>query len=57
MSDKYIRITNLLKDPSNEMVGESVDDTLFDLAAYALIAVCLRQEQEEKAKNENVLHE
>ena len=41
MSDKYIRITNLVRDPKNEQVGESVKDTLFDLAAYALIAICL----------------
>jgi hypothetical protein len=45
MSDKYIRITNLVKDPTNERVGESLDDTLMDLAAYALIAICLRREQ------------
>lgn len=44
MSDKYIRVTNLVKDPSNDMVGEIIDDTLFDLAAYALIAICLRRE-------------
>lgn len=49
MSDKFIRVSNLLKDPSNDMVGESVDDTLFDLAAYALIAICLRRENEDKA--------
>lgn len=46
MSDKYIRVTNLLKDKANEQVGESIKDTLFDLAAYALIAVCLLEEQE-----------
>lgn len=46
MSDKYIRITNLVKDPSNEKVGESLDDTLMDLAAYALIAICLRREED-----------
>lgn len=46
MSDKYIRVTNLVKDSSLEQVGENVKDTLFDLAAYALIAVCLLEEQE-----------
>lgn len=46
MSDKYIRIQNLRKDPSNERVGESILDTLRDLAAYALIAVCLMRESE-----------
>jgi hypothetical protein len=46
MSDKYIRVTNLVKNPDNDQVGENVKDTLFDLAAYALIAVCLLEEQE-----------
>ena len=44
MSDKYIRITNLRKDASNERVGENILDTLLDLAAYALIALCLVRE-------------
>jgi hypothetical protein len=48
MADKYIRVTNLVRDPNNEKVGENVKDTLFDLAAYALIAVCLLEEQEAK---------
>lgn len=46
LSDKYIRVTNLVKNPDNEQVGESIKDTLFDLAAYALIAVCLLEEEE-----------
>ncbi len=48
LSDKYIRVTNLVKDPSNDMVNENVKDTLFDLAAYALISICLMEEQENK---------
>lgn len=48
MSDKFIRIQNLVKNPKNEMVGESIKDTLLDLASYALIAYCLLTEQEEK---------
>lgn len=47
MSDKYIRITNLRKNPANDRVNESIRDTLLDLSAYALIAVCLLEEQEE----------
>jgi hypothetical protein len=46
MSDKYIRVTNLVRKPENEQVGENIKDTLMDLAAYALIAVCLLEEQE-----------
>lgn len=45
MSDKYIRVTNLLKNPKNEQVGESIKDTLMDLASYALIAICLLEEK------------
>lgn len=47
MSDKYARITSLRADASNERVGESLWDTLADLAAYALIAVCLLEEERE----------
>lgn len=46
LGDKYIRITNLVKNPKNEKVGESIKDTLFDLASYALIAICLLEEKE-----------
>jgi nitrogen regulatory protein PII-like uncharacterized protein len=48
LSDKYIRVVNLIKNPTNEKVGENIKDTLFDLAAYALIAVCLLEEEEAK---------
>jgi hypothetical protein len=47
MSDKYIRVTNLRRHPANEQVNESMRDTLRDLAAYALIAVCLLDEETE----------
>ena len=49
MSDKYIRVTNLRRQPSNEQVGESLIDTLRDLSAYALIAVCLLEEELDQA--------
>lgn len=48
LSDKYIRVTNLMKSADNEQVGESLVDTLRDLAAYALIAVCLHHEKQER---------
>lgn len=51
MSDKYIRIINLRKDPNNERVGESILDTLIDLAAYALIAICLLREEMRPSKS------
>ena len=45
MSDKFIRVGNLVKNPKNEQVGESVRDSLVDLASYALIAICLLEEK------------
>ena len=45
MSDKYRRVINLMKDTENEQVGESIMETLEDLAAYALIAKCLIEEE------------
>ncbi|GEM_PF-3139938 len=47
MGDKYARACNLSKDPRNEQVGESLHDTLIDLANYALIAICLYEEEED----------
>lgn len=41
MSDKWIRMQNLVKNPNFEQVGESLIDTLKDLASYALIEICL----------------
>jgi hypothetical protein len=58
MSDKFIRVCNLSKDPTNEQVGEAITDTLMDLAVYSLIAICLRKEQnydENNAKFEGIL--
>ncbi len=45
MSDKWSRAQSLWKDKSNEQVGESVEDTLMDLAAYSLILICLLREK------------
>ncbi len=45
VGDKYRRAQNLLKDPDNDQVGESLFDTLTDLANYVLILVCLLWEE------------
>lgn len=45
MGDKYRRTQNLIRSAANEQVGESVRETLIDLAAYALIAVVFLDEQ------------
>lgn len=44
LSDKWSRIVSLRSDPANDQVGESIIDTLLDLAAYALIAICIKRE-------------
>lgn len=49
MSDKYSRIGSLVRNPSNEQVGESIIDTLMDNAVYSLIAICLYEEEQENA--------
>ncbi|MCX6059178.1 MAG: nucleotide modification associated domain-containing protein [Chloroflexi bacterium] len=49
MSDKFIRLANVIKNPANDQVNESVEDTLIDLANYAIIAICLWREQNKKA--------
>ena len=48
LSDKFIRVSNLVRDARNEQVGEGIKDTLIDLASYALIAICLFEEEESK---------
>ena len=45
MSDKWIRIINLIKNPDLDQVGESVEDTLMNLASYCLIVICLLREK------------
>lgn len=53
MSDKFIRIANLTRDASNDKVGESIRDTLMDMAVYCLIAICLYEEEHPKAEKCN----
>jgi len=48
MSDKFMRVANLSKDEDNDKVGESITDTLLDLANYAVIAICLYEEEKNK---------
>jgi hypothetical protein len=45
MGDKYRRLQNVVANPTNEQLGETDIDTALDLAAYALIYVCLRREE------------
>jgi hypothetical protein len=45
LSDKFSRLGALVRNPANEQVNESIEDTAMDLAAYALIFICLRRER------------
>ena len=47
LGDKFARVQSLAKNPENDMVGESMRDTLMDLSAYVLIAICLIEEARE----------
>lgn len=44
LCDKYSRFWTVYLNAKNEQVGESAVDTLRDLSAYALILVCLLEE-------------
>jgi hypothetical protein len=45
MSDKFIRLVNVIKNPEADQVNETIEDTLLDLANYCLIAICLWREK------------
>ena len=42
--DKYTRLKNILSNPENERFGESIHDQAMDMAAYAIIFLCLYEE-------------
>lgn len=44
LSDKYSRMMRLLENENNDLVGESILDTLQDFVAYCLIYLCLEEE-------------
>lgn len=41
MSDKWSRAIQVFNNETNNAVNESLIDTLFDLAAYAIILICV----------------
>lgn len=47
MGDKFARLSSLARQASNEQVGESPVDTARDLAVYALLYICLWEEEQE----------
>jgi hypothetical protein len=52
LTDKYMRVANFVKNGTFKVKGESVKDTLQDLANYALIAIILMEEQENVPQKE-----
>lgn len=47
MSDKWSRLKQLMKGRKDE-VGESIKDTLMDMAVYSIIEIILIEEEEKK---------
>ena len=45
LGEKYRRVQRVWTNPATERVGEPLPITLMDLANYALIAICLYEEQ------------
>ena len=50
MSDKFSRVASLSKNPDLDLVDEKIEDTLLDLSVYALIAICLYEEEKRKGE-------
>lgn len=50
LQDKVARIQALVRNPANDQVGESIEDTLMDAAAYCLITICLLREEQAAAE-------
>lgn len=53
-SDKYERMLNLIQNAENDQVNEPLRDTLMDMAAYAMIAICLYEEYCEREHSTGV---
>lgn len=50
MSDKFMRVLNLWHREDEAHVTESIDDTLMDLANYAVILLAYRRDKAEASK-------
>lgn len=50
IQDKYSRICNIVREGSHEVVDETLEDTLIDLANYAVIALALLRAEEKKVE-------
>lgn len=54
MSDKWSRFRSLWRKPEHDQVGEAIEDTLMDLAAYSLVLICLLEERKQQPKTDLV---
>lgn len=54
ISDKYNRLCNLATNPNIDNLGESLDDTLRDMAAYCIMAV-MELENDNKLFNDAIM--
>lgn len=45
ISDKYNRLCNLVKNPDIDNIGESIEDTLGDMACYCIMTLMERQKE------------
>jgi len=50
LSDKFSRIMQFMKEEKLEVKDEKIEDTLLDLANYALITLILYQESKDRPK-------
>lgn len=48
ISDKYNRLCNIVKNPDIDNLGESLEDTLMDLAAYSIMTIVKLKENEQQ---------
>jgi len=53
LQDKYSRLCNLILGKEAKVAEERLEDTLLDLANYAVIVLALRHYEREKLRHEN----
>jgi hypothetical protein len=54
LQDKYSRCCNLIKGQQAQVVDESLEDTLIDLANYSIIVLYLLRQHKQNVKDEYI---
>ena len=54
LQDKYQRIVNLIRGKERKVKDEALEDTLLDLANYAIIVLCLRNKEAKDQKIQEI---